>query len=108
MKEEVLMAISIKKRVFNQILNEINLNPTVPLQYVSSIYLSLLNGETLALNEYNIKDLISSGAVNIFDVEHINLIKDQIVGISIKYALSTLENEVKKSVENTFKKAYGK
>jgi hypothetical protein len=108
MKEEVLMAISIKKRVFNQILNEINLNPTVPLQYVSSIYLSLLNGETLALNEYNIKDLISSGAVNIFDVEHINLIKDQIVGISVKYALSTLENEVKQSVENTFKKDYGK
>lgn len=108
MKEEVLMAISIKKRVFGKILSEIDLKLTVPLQYVNSMYLNLLNGDTLALNEYNIKDLINNGAVNIFDVDQFELIKDQIVGVSVRYAASLLEKEVNESVEKTFKKAYGK
>jgi hypothetical protein len=102
------MAVIKRKRVFDKILSEVNVETNVPLCYVHSLYVNLINGETIKIDNFIINDMISSGAKTIFDVDQISSIADQIVGISVRYASNTLEKAVKESVDNTFKKAYGK
>lgn len=102
------MAVEKRKRIFDKILSEVSVESTIPLCYVHSLYISLVSGETLKFDNFIINDMIINGAKTIFDIDQISNIKDQIVGINVRYASTAIEKIVKESVENTFKKAYGK